>query len=117
MAAEIKDVAEVLLNPQAKMTLEIVFAGAIGKFIIDAVRKGCAKLKFQFTGPTKKWIIRGITIPISYVILFIYGKVTGQGFDAISLNAVVQCIGAALLAISVNEILPKDKVVDVPKIQ
>jgi peptidoglycan/LPS O-acetylase OafA/YrhL len=93
------------LPPEIQTLLEVIFAGAVGKFLIDTLRKGASKIGLSLN----KWLIRGTAFLVAYLVLLIYSLVVGQPLHTGLLEAVVPVITAAMLSIATNELLPKDK--------
>lgn len=93
------------LTNQAKDILTLVFAGGVGKFIVDNVRKILVKMNI----PLSKWTIRLLTLPIAYLVLLVYSLVTKTPLHTGLIETVSQVVSVAMLSIAANEVLPKDK--------
>lgn len=94
------------LSEELKTLLEVIFAGAVGKYLIDTLRKGCGKIGLLLN----KWMVRGAAFAMAYLVLLVISLITQQPLHTGLLEAVVPVITAAMLSIATNELLPKDKI-------
>jgi len=87
------------MDPTVKQLMTVVFSGAIGKLVVDQFKKLANLLNITLN----PLIVRALTVPGVYLVLLVVSLVTKQPLNDNLLNAVVETISAALIAVGVHE--------------
>ncbi len=101
MAAE---EAKAVLSDNTLTMVRIVLSGVVGKLIVDQLKKLAKKLKMVSPeGKVNPVLIRGVTFPVVYLLLFGWSRLTGGDFSQDMVTAFVEAALASLATVGVSE--------------